>query len=185
LVWQLNHNPDNEPWSIDRGNGFLRITTGRVDTSFYLARNTLTQCTVGPHSSGSTLVDLSNMKEGDFAGLALRQRKYGQVGVKYEHEEKFIVMINAESGNAVEKERLPLEKSSVYLKAVCDFTDLQDEANFYYSLDGKKWIKIGGTLHMEYTLPHFMGYRFGLFNYATKSATGFVDFDYFHISNQP
>jgi hypothetical protein len=36
---------------------------------------------------------------------------------------------------------------------------------------------------MAYTLPHFMGYRFGLFNYATKQAGGSVDFDYFHISD--
>nr|WP_242954184.1 dockerin type I domain-containing protein [Clostridium puniceum] len=28
----------------------------------------------------------------------------------------------------------------------------------------------------------FIGYRFALFNYATKAAGGFVDFDYFRIS---
>jgi hypothetical protein len=27
-----------------------------------------------------------------------------------------------------------------------------------------------------------MGYRFALFNYATKSTGGFADFDYFRIS---
>jgi hypothetical protein len=38
---------------------------------------------------------------------------------------------------------------------------------------------------MEYTLmEHFMGYRFGLFNYATKSPDGYADFDFFHISDQ-
>ena len=37
---------------------------------------------------------------------------------------------------------------------------------------------------MTYTLPHFMGYRFGLFNYATKTAGGFVDFDYFRVSDR-
>jgi hypothetical protein len=36
---------------------------------------------------------------------------------------------------------------------------------------------------MSYTLPHFMGYRFGLFNFATKSAGGFIDFDYYHIDD--
>jgi hypothetical protein len=30
-------------------------------------------------------------------------------------------------------------------------------------------------------MPHFMGYRFGLFNYATKTPGGFVDFDWFRI----
>jgi arabinoxylan arabinofuranohydrolase len=34
---------------------------------------------------------------------------------------------------------------------------------------------------MTYTLPHFMGYRFALFNFATKSTGGYVDYDYFRI----
>jgi hypothetical protein len=29
-----------------------------------------------------------------------------------------------------------------------------------------------------------MGYRFGLFAYATKTAGGFVDFDYFHADDK-
>ena len=37
---------------------------------------------------------------------------------------------------------------------------------------------------MSYTLPHFMGCRFGLFNYATKKAGGYADFDYFSIQQQ-
>jgi hypothetical protein len=28
-----------------------------------------------------------------------------------------------------------------------------------------------------------MGYRFALFNYATKNIGGFADFDYFHITD--
>ncbi|MDR0892480.1 MAG: hypothetical protein LBN24_07685, partial [Mediterranea sp.] len=51
----------------------------------------------------------------------------------------------------------------------------------YYSLDGKRWNKIGSRLQMEYSMPHFMGYRFGLFYYATQQPGGWVDFDYFHI----
>ncbi|HNX12397.1 MAG TPA: hypothetical protein PKH68_05355 [Paludibacteraceae bacterium] len=27
-----------------------------------------------------------------------------------------------------------------------------------------------------------MGYRYGLFNYATKTTGGYVDFDYFNIN---
>lgn len=77
----------------------------------------------------------------------------------------------------------PLNQNTVFLKAECDFTDKKDIADFYYSLDGKKWTKIGSQLKMAYTLPHFMGYRFGLFNYATKTPGGYVDFDYFRISD--
>ena len=77
-----------------------------------------------------------------------------------------------------------LTQKTVYLKAECDFRDKADIANFFYSLDGKTWIPIGSQLKMEYSMPHFMGYRYGLFNYSTKTPGGFVDFDCFHISDQ-
>ena len=85
---------------------------------------------------------------------------------------------------SIEVESIPLDQNSIYLKADCDFNDEKDIALFYYSFDGKSWTKIGSQLKMAYTLPHFMGYRFGLFNYATKKTGGYVDFDYFHISDK-
>ena len=123
------------------------------------------------------------MKEGDLAGLALLQRNYGLVAVKMEGGKKSEVMIHAGSGELIEVESIPLNHNTIYLKASCDFTERKDEADFFYSLDGKNWNRIGSTLNMQYTLPHFMGYRFGLFNYATKRAGGYVDFDYFHITD--
>jgi beta-xylosidase len=121
------------------------------------------------------------MKDGDVAGLALLQRRYGLVGVKYEDGVKSIVMVSAESEKPVEVQRLPLSQNTVYLRAECNFRDLADTAEFFYSTDGQSWTGIGSKLRMAYTLPHFMGYRFGLFNYATKKAGGFVDYDFFHI----
>jgi beta-xylosidase len=184
LVWQWNHNPDNQLWSVTQRKGYLRLTTGRVDTTFLSARNTLTQRTIGPECSGSTSVDVSNMKEGDFAGLALLQKKYCLVGVQFNDGAKSIVMVSAETGKPVELERVPLSQKTVYLKADCDFKDRADIAYFFYSLDGTLWKPIGAQLKMEYTLPHFMGYRFGLFNFATQTPGGYVDFDHFHIDNQ-
>lgn len=181
LVWQWNHNPDNEFWTVNRRKGFLRLKTRRVDEHFLQAKNTLTQRTIGPECTGSTLINVSNMKEGDFAGLALLQKKYGMVGVKFENGTKKIAMVSAQTEEPVEIESLPLQQETVYLKAECDFRDRNDVADFYYSLNGKKWIKIGSQLNMEYTLPHFMGYRFGLFNYATKTTGGYIDFNWFRI----
>ena len=184
LVWQWNHNPDNSLWSVNRQNGYLRLTTGRIDSSFVMARNTLTQRTIGPVCTGEVLIDVSGMREGDFAGLALLQQRYGLVGIRYENGNRSIVMVNAESRTPEEVERVPLTQERVYLKAECDFLERVDIANFYYSIDGKTWRQIGSQLQMAYTLPHFMGYRFGLFNYATKTPGGYVDFDYFRISNK-
>ena len=181
LVWQWNHNPDNKLWSLTQRTGYLRLSTGRIDTTFVAARNTLTQRTFGPVCSGSASIDISNMKEGDFAGLALLQRKYGLIGVKFINGSKSIVMVNAQSGRPVEVQSVPLTQKTAYLRADCDFRDKADVANFLYSLDGKKWIPVGSQLKMEYSMPHFMGYRFGLFNYATKEPGGYVDFDWFRI----
>ncbi|HEA22257.1 MAG TPA: glycosyl hydrolase 43 family protein [Pricia antarctica] len=184
LVWQWNHNPVDSLWSLNDRKGYLRLITGRVDSTFVQARNTLTQRTIGPVCTGISELDISHMKEGDFAGLSLLQQQYGLVGVKFENGKKRVVMVKTKDDQAQEQESISLSQKKIYLKASCDFTDKKDEANFYYSLNGKEWKSIGTTLKMAYTLPHFMGYRFGLFNYATKEAGGFVDFDYFRISNQ-
>lgn len=183
LVWQWNHNPDNRFWSVTARKGFLRLTTGRVDTSFLSARNSLTQRTIGPVCTGITALDVSNMKDGDVAGLALLQKNYGLIAVRVTGATKELVMINASTVQPEEAKRIPLAQSTVYLKAECNFTDRKDVADFFYSVDGKNWIKFGTQLKMRYTLPHFMGYRFTLFNYATKEAGGFADFDYFRISD--
>lgn len=182
LVWQWNHNPDNNLWSLKERKGFLRLKTGRLDTSFLLARNSLTQRTIGPVCSGSTSLDVSNMKDGDFAGLGLLQKNYGLAGVKINGNSKTIVMINASTGKAEEAVTIPLNQNTVFFKAECNFTNKKDTANFFYSLDGSNWTTLGTPLKMAYTLPHFMGYRFALFNYAAKNTGGFADFDYFHIT---
>jgi len=184
LVWQWNHNPDNSLWTVTERKGYLRLKTGRIDTTFIFAKNTLTQRTFGPVCSGSTSIDVSNMKNGDFAGLCLLQNNFGQVGVKISTEGKYIVMVSANSGKAIEVEKVPFNEKVVYLKADCNFKEKADNANFYYSLDGKAWKKIGERLKMVYSLAHFMGYRFGLFNYATQNSRGYADFDYFHISDK-
>jgi beta-xylosidase len=183
LVWQWNHNPDNKLWSVTARPGYLRLSTGRIDTSFVQARNTLTQRTIGPQCSGTTLLDVSHLREGDFAGLAVLQKRYGLIGVQMAKGTKQLVMVSAETEQPVEVARMPLSQNNVFLKIECDFRNMADTAYFFYSLDGKTWTPIGASLKMAYTLPHFMGYRFGLFNYAAVQAGGYVDFDYFHIAD--
>lgn len=182
LVWQWNHNPDNSLWSVAERKGFLRLKTGRVDTSFLTARNSLTQRTIGPVCTGKISLDVSNMKDGDFAGLGLLQKNYGLVGVKVMGSNNMIVMINASNGIPQEVASIPINQHIIYFKADCDFTNKKDTANFFYSLDNNNWKAIGTPLKMAYTIPQFIGYRFTLFNYATKNTGGFADFDYFRIT---
>jgi beta-galactosidase len=183
LQWQWNHNPDNSYWSISKRPGYLRLTNGRIDTSILDTQNTLTQRTFGQECSASIAMDVSNMKNGDFAGLAAFQKNYGYVGVKMSGNTRSIVMVNAGDGSPAEVASMPLDQERVYLRVYIDYRNRTDKAYFYYSLDDIKWHVIGNTLQMSYTLPHFMGYRFALFNYATESAGGFVDFDFFRVDN--
>ena len=183
LVWQWNHNPDNRYWSLTERPGYLRLINGSVSTSILDARNTLTQRTFGPECSAVVAMEVNNMREGDYAGLAALQRDYGFVAVKMSRGRKSIVMVNASSGTPVEVESIPITEDRVYFRVDCDFHEQKDLAYFYYSLDGQHWQSIGDTLQMSYTIPHFMGYRYALFNYATIDTGGYVDFDHFRISD--
>jgi beta-xylosidase len=182
LAWQWNHNPDNDHWSITSRPGFLRLTTARVDSNVEQARNTLTQRTFGPTCSATTCVDVSHLKPGDTAGLIALMGDYGYVGVKATDTGRAIVMTRAENRMPVEVASVPLTQDTVHLKIDCDFAAGHDKAYFYYSLDGQEWKPIGEAVQLRYTGAHFMGCRFGLFNFATKTDGGYADFDYYRIS---
>ncbi|WP_242694867.1 glycoside hydrolase family 43 protein [Pseudogracilibacillus auburnensis] len=184
LVWQWNHNPDRKYWSLSERPGYLRLKNSRVCNRILEARNMLTQRTFGPECSGQAAIEISDMKDGDIAGLAALQENYGFVGVKATSDGNFIVMVKGDSEEEQELEMIPTTSDRVYFKIDFDFKKMIDQAFFYYSLDGEDWHSIGDHLQMRYTIPHFMGYRFGLFNFATITSGGFVDFDYFRLSDQ-
>jgi beta-xylosidase len=116
LAFQWNHNPDDRYWSITERLGFLRLKTFKIVSELPEARNTLTQRTFGPDCFGTVAVDVSNMKDGDYTGLAVFQKKYGFVGVKMSEGTKSIVMVSAESNSPVEIQNVPLDKNTVFSK---------------------------------------------------------------------
>lgn len=184
-VWQWNHQPIEALWSLSARPGHLRLGTDRVDAHVLEARNTLTQRTFGPECSGITRVDAAPMKDGDVAGLMLLQKNYGYVGVTVEAGARWVILVDASAGTPVVAQRVRLEAPVVDLRADCDFRGRADKARFAYSIDGRDWVPLGGELRMTYTLPHFMGYRFGLFHYATRSPGGAADFDFFRVHAGP
>jgi len=178
LNWQWNHNPINSAWSFTERQGYLRLTTAQMATNILDARNTLTQRTVGPKCEAVTHLCTDGMKIGDFAGFVALQSNYGTVGIEVTEDGNFIAMKN-KTGDV---EKHPYNGKDVYLKVFFDFDDSRDIAEFYYSENGKDWTKIGDDLKMLYTLDHFMGYRIGLYNYATKELGGYADFEYFDFN---
>ncbi len=182
LVWQWNHNPNPTGWSLTDRPGYLRLTNQRTDTSFVDTRNTLTQRMFGPTSTATIAIDVSNMKNGDTAGIGALQDVYGYVAVSQQNNQRSVVMAKNIGGNETVIERINTASDTVYLRVQGDFANQVDEARFFYSLDGENWQHIGDVLNMEYLLTHFMGYRFALFNVASQSTGGYVDFDYFHLN---
>ncbi|MCL2717921.1 MAG: glycoside hydrolase 43 family protein [Lachnospiraceae bacterium] len=182
LQWQWNHNPVNTHWSLTERPGFLRIKTALLCDNITKARNTLTQRTFAPECTGETKMDVSEMKNGDTAGFAAFQYNYGFAGVRMANNQKQIIMVNRGGEDEVLTESIPLKQTEIYFRIKCDFSNGIDIAYFYYSLNGEEWILAGTPLNMKYTLEHFVGYRFALFNYAATEIGGYVDFDYFKIS---
>ena len=72
--------------------------------------------------------------------------------------------------------------SKITLKLVCDFSQGKENAQFFYfNQQTKKYEKLGVDKRLQYSLDHFTGCRFALFNYATVKEGGsasFSDFKY-------
>jgi beta-xylosidase len=180
MQWGWNHNPDTTKFSLTQRKGFLRLTTGRPVSSFRDARNTLTQRMFTYYDEtkqthGITKIDVANMKDGDVAGLAIFQDPYAYIAVKQVQGAKHIIMVN----NGLEIASAPITSNTIYLQGSARYDT--GKAIFSYSTDERKFVVLGNELEMRFNLSVFTGNKFCLFNYATKSPGGFVDFDWFRM----
>ncbi|MEO7991289.1 MAG: glycoside hydrolase 43 family protein [Chryseolinea sp.] len=183
MQWGWNHNPDSTKWSLQQKSGSLRLTTGKVVSHLRDARNTLTQRMFTYYADamptlGVAKLDVSKMQDGDVAGLAVFQDPYAYIAVKQVQGNRYIVMVN----NGLEIASSALTSSVVYFRASAYY--VSDKATFAYSSDNKKFMALGDTLHMKFNLAVFTGNKFGLFNYATKTPGGYVDFDWFRMGTE-
>ena len=103
--------------------------------------------------------------------------EYGQIGVTKDDGQLYLFMTSKSEGEKrVAVSDVPsFDASRVFLRIVFDFAG-DDKAYFYYSADGESFVSIGDALNMQYTLDLFVGYRIGIFSYATKELDGMVDF---------
>ena len=179
--WEWNHNPDNARWSLNNG---LVLQTATVTEDLYSARNTLTQRISGPSSVATIELDISQMQKGDVAGLAVLRDRSAWIGITRNNGQSQIVMRTAVDMNTdwqtVNQGRdvasLPLLGDRVWLRAAADVRSSEGGgyADFYYSVDGERFLPLGARLSMHRDWRYFLGYRFGVFNYATKALGGQV-----------
>lgn len=189
-IWQWNHTPAKDLWSVTEKPGTYRIHSGKISPNLIYAVNTLTQRTMGPACEAIVTLEGSELKNGDYAGLCLLISTYGLIALTKEDGQYYLVMLARDTedksifGSLIDNKagteygRIPVSSSNVILKASCNFVDNKDECEFYYK-DKGEWKKIGITHNMVWKMDQFVGCRFGLFLYATKEIGGIAEFSEF------
>ena len=182
--WGWNHNPDPEKWSLTARPGYLRLHTVKVADGLREARNTLTQ-RIFAHDDqtiptvGTASLDVTQMKDGDLAGLAVFQDPYAFIAVRREGSTFDMVMVN--NGDTVAS--VPLEEwrpgQPLYLRAIA--SNSSEKATFEYSMDNRTFTPLGNELSMRFNLSVFTGNKFCIFNFSTLATGGFVDVDWFRV----
>ncbi len=175
-VWQWNHVPVEEKWSLNEREGYLRLHSLPSET-FWNARNSLTQRGIGPESFAITEVDVSNLHEGDITGLALLNLPYAWIGIS-----KIKKSYKIQFYNQQEEKRIYVhtDKTTIWLRAHCNFDT--DFGRLSYSFDGEHFENIGTDIIMPYQLRTFQGVRYALFNFNTSGKEGgYADFNSFEV----
>lgn len=186
--WEWNHNPDNTKWSVGGG---LTLRTATVTDDLYWARNTLTHRIQGPTSTATVQLDHSAMRDGDRAGLALLRDSSAWIGVKREGGVTRVAMVSGltmdgswnTTGTGYELASAAVPGSRVWLRASADIRPgAARPGSFSYSTDGVTFTRLGPDFSMGNDWRFFMGYRFALFNHATRALGGSVRVTRFELS---
>ncbi|GAA4623614.1 cellulose binding domain-containing protein [Cellulomonas oligotrophica] len=186
--WEWNHDPDTTRFSTGDG---LRLQTATVTTDLYRARNTLTHRTVGPQSTATIEMDVSQMRPGDRAGLAMLRDSSAWVGVKNDGGRLRVVMASGMEMNSswqttstgAEVAGVDLPGTKVWLRATADIRPgAGRQALFSYSTDGRTFTRLGPGFTLKNQWQFFLGYRYGIFSYATQSLGGAVTVERFDLT---
>jgi beta-xylosidase len=178
--WEWNHNPDNTRWSFNSG---LRLQTTTVTNDLYAARNTLTHRIQGPTSTATVELDYTGMADGDRAGLAMLRDSSAWIGVRRDGTATRVSMVNGLSmdsnwnttGTGTEQAGAAVSGGRIWLRINADIRPGSGrQARFSYSTDGVNFTSLGPAFTLNNAWQFFMGYRYGMFNYATRALGGAV-----------
>ncbi|WP_421733118.1 family 43 glycosylhydrolase [Cellulomonas sp.] len=178
--WEWNHNPDTSRFSVNNG---LRLQTATVTNDLYNARNTLTHRIQGPSSTATVELDYSAMANSDKAGLAMLRQSSAWIGVVKTNGATRVVMTDglsmssswATTGTGVERASANVSGGRIWLRTSADIRPGSGRtATFSYSTDGTNFVPLGPAFTLNNSWEFFMGYRFGIFNYATQALGGAV-----------
>ncbi|MBO4836092.1 MAG: family 43 glycosylhydrolase [Clostridia bacterium] len=171
-VWEWNHLPDPQGYSIDGGT--LILTARRTSPSLPQTRNILTRRAVFPRTTVHVRLDGSRLRDGDTGGLCCLQEKWRYIGLRREEAELYIVYGQADRP-AEKLMVLPAGKTCARLSMDMHFTDGPQDTVYFRAAAGEAKTPVRSA-GMTFSLKHFTGNRPGLFLTAEKAAGGIAVF---------
>lgn len=189
--FEWNHDPEVAKYSVNNG---LTLNTATVTSDIYSARNTLTHRVHGPYPNATVRFDISKMADGDRTGLAAFRDRSAYIGIHRSGNTNSIVARfnmtidewgsdTLDNGTIVATAPLASGVTSLWFRTTMDVRpNGSNEAKFYYSLDGKKFTQLGEAYKLYTGWAFFLGYRFGVFNFATLALGGSVKITEFTVA---
>lgn len=177
--WQWNHNADSDSFTVNDG---LELRTVTITDDIYLARNTLTHRIRGPVGTGTIHLDFSEMADGDRAGLSLFRDDSAMVEIEREGESWSIVVrrsvMDADKTHGERVEELARVENityrNIWLRVSADVRPSgTGQGALSFSSDNDTFTELA-TFELLREWPFFLGYRYGIYNYATKALGGSV-----------
>jgi beta-xylosidase len=175
-IWQWNHNPEDKMWQLKGGK--LRLNSMPADQLMW-ARNSLTQRVIGPSSTATVELYTKGMKDGDVAGLGNINVPCSWVGIVKDGKQLILRWFEQAKNDTIDQP-MELPKQKIWLRMCGDYDD--DQAEYYYSIDGEHFYKIGCTMKLSYQLITFQGSRHALFAFNKNGVNGgYAEFDNFTV----
>ncbi len=169
--WEWNHNPEDDHWSLSDRPGFLRLIPMPAD-GLLSARNTLTQSMQDNAFEFTVRIDLTQMKPGVHAGLAMFEYSASGLEIVQSESERHLSFFHQHDQADGPSLSQPLIQLRVEVNG--------DQAVYSYSLDdGTTFKQLGAPTPIHFSW--WKGSRPALFAYTTQSTQpGAVDFDWVH-----
>ena len=174
-VWQWNHNPEENMWSLSKGRLRLKTMPGE---QLMWARNSLTQRVIGPESNVTVELYPKNMKDGDVAGLGNINVPCSWIGIVCDGKSQILRCFEQAINDTIDVQLEKTEK--IWLRLVGHYDD--NSAHYEYSLDGKEFKQMGREMPLSYQLISFQGSRAALFAFNVRGNNGgYAEFDNFIV----
>ncbi|MBR3506607.1 MAG: glycoside hydrolase 43 family protein [Lentisphaeria bacterium] len=190
--WQWNYQPRKEFFSLDARPGWLVLNAFKPleKNKLLKAGNTLTQRSFRQAENEVTVkMDISNMKNGQKAGLCHFSGSHSAIGVVKEGGKTYLEFRHndrVERGPELHPAFRQKEAGQDVVKTIREpmliwfrsTWGLDGESHYSYSLDGELFKPFGRPYRLEW--GNYRGDRIGIYTFNDDADEGFVSVDYFH-----